>query len=156
MNAHGSFSTGGAFTTRFMGEEFGNLSSYIYQVATLVKNKYRSGSQSCANGSHGIEADLSIQLGSRDKCTGGTSDLNGFEFLAGCNAAAELEDNFSDSSVGRDFEEGFVSYIAGQGNNFGAWIGWCTNRGVPSGTLCNDYRYVCKSFYIINDGGFAP
>ena len=91
-----------------------------------------------------------------DNTTGRSTSLNTLELLSVLDSATNLEDDFTEGCSHGNFNKTRVVYLTSQSENLCS-LGVCsTNAGEPVGTLCQDYRNICPSFYVVDDSRTAP
>ena len=73
-----------------------------------------------ATGHEGVVVDRGIEVFLGQAAAGRTAGLNGFEFLAARDAAADIEDQFAEGGSHRDFDEADVVDLAAEGEDLGA------------------------------------
>ena len=88
----------------------------------------------------------------RKASAGRTADLNGFEFLAVFDSAADIVHNLSQGRPHRHFDQSRIDDIACQGKGLCSGAALCTDGFEPFRAFCDNIRYVCKSLHVVQAG----
>ena len=92
----------------------------------------------------------------RGRAAGRAADLHGLELLAVGNAAADVENDFTNGRAHRHFDEARVDHIARQGEGLRAGALLRADAMVPLHAVFDDERDVGKRLHVVEHRGFSP
>ena len=153
--AHGTDTAGYALTAGFVNGEFKEEFRNVNHAVVFVHNNQTAGAHHGADCGEVIVVDGSVDERSGDTTAGRTAGLSSFELLAAGNAAADFFNDFSEGGTHGDFNETGVGDLTAEREYLGTLGGCGTHGSEPFGSVEDDLRDICESFYVIDDGGLT-
>src|SRR5574344_1000966 len=130
-----------------MHEESCNLN----HTSMAIHDHKASGAYHGADGLEIVEIKREIQMFFCKTCTARTSDLYSLEFTFPSHASANVEDDLSQGSSHRNFNQSCICNVSSKGEGLGSRAVGCSDGKIPICTLSNDLGYCGKGLYVIED-----
>ena len=125
---------------------------HFNHTAGLVHNHHAAASDDRADLFEAVEIKRQIQMLRSQTAARRTADLNGFEFAAVSDAAADFKNDVLKRGSHRDFDKAGVCNVSGESEGFGSRACFRAYGAEPFCALGDDRRNVCVSFDVVQNG----
>ena len=153
LNLRHTFTACGTFTAGLFTAEVHEETSNLYHAGILTHNNKSAGTDDGSNFLDGIEVKRKIQMIFRQTAAGRTADLDGFEFSAILQAAADIINDLSQRGSEWNLDQTGTVDGAGKRECLGAGAALGADTGVPFGTLGDDHGDVCIALDVVEQCG---
>ena len=152
----GADTAGRTFSAGFVTDEFHIEFCNVNHAVIFIHNDCAAGTHHGTESNKVIEVDGNIKLISSDTAAGRAAGLDSFEFFAVRDAAADVINKLAKGCTHGNFNKTDVIYFTAKCKYLGTFGTGGTVFGKFLNAVAENIRNGCKSFYVVNNGGFIP